>query len=65
MRISDPKKFKRRVQVPLSFPLFALGAYIGMFANIFYGGEPITLFVVMVIFGLALSVISYDPRKNK
>jgi hypothetical protein len=65
MRVTDPKKFKRRVQVPLSFPLYALGAYIALFMNIFLYGQPITLIVsgALVISGVAIA--TYEPTKKK
>lgn len=65
MKVTDPQKFKRRVQIPLSFPLYALGAYVAMFMNIFLYGQPITLIVSggLVITGVGIAM--YEPTKKK
>lgn len=65
MKITDPKKFRRRVQVPLSFPLYALGIYIAMFMDIFFYGQPITLIVCVGLVMAGIGIAIYEPRKKK
>lgn len=65
MRITDPQKFKRRVQIPLSFPLYALGAYVAMFMNIFLYGQPITLIVSGGLVLAGVGIAMYEPTKKK
>lgn len=65
MKITDPQKFKRRVQIPLSFPLYALGAYVAMFMNIFLYGQPITLIVSGGLVCAGAGIAMYQPTKKK
>jgi hypothetical protein len=57
MRISDRKKFTWRVKRPALFILVALSFYVGVFANIFFSGFPITLFVAMIPLAGAIAII--------
>jgi hypothetical protein len=57
MRIEDRKKFTWRVKRPALFILVALTFYIGAFANIFFNGFPITLFVAMIPLAGAIAII--------
>lgn len=63
MRISNKKLFKRRVLVPLSIPIYALTAYVGIFANIFFYQYPITMFVCIALSGVAISLTNYNTKE--
>lgn len=57
MRISDRKKFTRRVKLPaIGFIVFG-ALYVGMFKNIYFGFYPVTGFVAMFILFLAIPIM--------
>ena len=64
VRVTDHKKFKRRVQMPFGIPLLALGMYIGIFTNIFFYGEPITFFVSGFVVAMSIAVLTYEPLEK-
>lgn len=53
------------MQVPLSFPLYALGIYIAMFMDIFFYGQPITLIVCVGLVMAGIGIAIYEPKKKK
>ena len=64
MRISNYEKFRNRVLIPLSVPFYAFGAYLGLFMNVYFQGQPITLFVSFALIAVGATISNYKPRKR-
>jgi len=67
IRISNYTRFRKRVFVPSMFVYFAFCAYVGVFANIFYYGKPVTgiIFILLVLGAVGIYEWDYDQRKNR
>ena len=66
IRISNYTLFRRRVFVPSLFVYYAFCAYVGIFANIFYYGKPITgiIFILLVLLAVGVHEWDYNQRKK-
>lgn len=62
MKVSNPRRFRARVQIPVSALLCALGVYSTLFMNIYLYGQPVTLVVSGALLIGALVVESYEPQ---
>jgi nicotinamide riboside transporter PnuC len=49
------------------FVYFAFCAYVGVFANIFYYGKPVTgiIFILLVLGAVGIYEWDYDQRKKR
>jgi len=65
IRISNYTRFRKRVFVPSMFVYFAFCAYVGVFANIFYYGKPVTgIIFILLVFG-AVGIYEWDAKQGK
>jgi len=62
MKISNYEKFQSRVLIPLSVPFYAFGAYLGLFMNVYFRGQPITFIVSFALIGTGMAISSYKPK---
>jgi len=62
MKISNYEKFRNRVLIPLSVPFYAFGAYLGLFMNVYFRGQPITFIVSFALIGTGMAISSYKPK---
>lgn len=65
MYISNRKNFTRRVKLPTIALLIVTGFYIGVFANVYYCGYPVTLIVSGMFFVSALAIAESIKQEDK
>lgn len=64
MRISDQKKFAKRVMYPLAFIFFAMSLFVGTMTSVVVGGQPITLIVAVVFLMLGAFALEDASDRN-
>jgi hypothetical protein len=62
MSIVNYTRFRNRVLYPLSAVFFVLALYIAWFKSVYFYGQPVTLFVVLILIGAGFAVANFKPR---
>jgi hypothetical protein len=62
MSIVNYTRFRNRVLYPLSTVFFVLALYIAWFKSVYFYGQPVTLFVVLILIGAGFAVANFKPR---